>query len=128
MSAPQGWSDEQVEQIVATLLRVGLVLSAAVVMVGGTVFLTQHGAEETHYRIFRGEPSDLRSIAGILADAAAFRGRGCIQLGVLLLMATPVVRVVFSVVAFALQRDWIYVGVTAIVLAVLAWSMLGGYG
>jgi uncharacterized membrane protein len=48
------------------------------------------------------------------------------QLGLLLLIATPVARVAFSVFAFALQRDRLYVVVTLAVLGVLAFSMTGG--
>ena len=47
------------------------------------------------------------------------RGRALIQLGLLLLIATPVARVAFSVFAFERQRDWTYVGITLFVLAVL---------
>ena len=49
-------------------------------------------------------------------------GRGLIQLGVLLMIATPVIRVVFAVVAFALEKDWIYTGVSCFVLAILTYS------
>jgi uncharacterized membrane protein len=74
-----------------------------------------------------GEPTDLRTLSGIVKDALAFRGRGLIQLGLLLLIATPLARVAFSVVAFAIQRDRLYVGVTLIVLAVLIYSLMGGH-
>ena len=50
-----------------------------------------------------------------------------IQLGLLVLIATPIARVAFSLVAFALQRDRIYVIVTLIVLAVLLYSLTGGH-
>ncbi len=54
--------------------------------------------------------------------------RSVIQLGLLLLIATPIARVAFSVVAFAVQRDRVYVGLSAVVLAVLLWSLSGiGY-
>jgi uncharacterized membrane protein len=65
-------------------------------------------------------------VPGILREAFHGRGRGIIQLGLLLLIATPVARVAFSVVGFALERDRIYVGVTLIVLAVLMYSLLTG--
>lgn len=61
------------------------------------------------------------------SDALSFRSRGVIQLGLLLLIATPVARVVFSVFAFALQQDRTYVIVTLIVLAVLIYSLAGGH-
>ena len=50
-------------------------------------------------------------------------GRGIIQLGLLLLIATPVARVVFSVIGFVRQRDFVYVVLTLIVLAVLLYSL-----
>ena len=50
------------------------------------------------------------------------QGSGIIQMGLLLLIATPVARVVFSVFAFAVQRDSLYVAVTLVVLVVLALS------
>lgn len=127
MSNPSlSWTDERVEGIIGTLLRAGVLLAAAVVLLGGGIFLVRHGGELPHYRVFRGEPSDLRTVSGILADALSFRGRNIIQLGLLLLIATPVARVAFSVVAFALERDWLYVVVTLVVLAVLLFSLAGG--
>ena len=122
-----GWSDEQIEQTVGNLLRIGLLIATVVVSVGGAIYLARHGNELPEYRIFHGEPADLRGIPGIIAVTLDWRGRGFIQLGLLLLLATPVARVAFSVVAFAMQRDWLYVGITSIVLAVLLYSIVGGY-
>ena len=125
MAAGQGWSDQRVEQTIGNLLRVGLLLATAVVVAGAAVYLSRHAGEAPDYRIFRGEPADLRGVGGIVDLARQDSGRGIIQLGLLLLLATPVVRVAFSIVAFALQRDRVYVLVTTIVLAVLLYS-LGG--
>ena len=79
-----------------------------------------------NYGVFHGEPSDLQSISGSVGYALAGHGRGIIELGLLLLIATPVARVVFSIFAFAVQRDWLYVVVTVIVLGVLIFSLTGG--
>ena len=117
------WTDQYVDELVGNLLRVGVTLAAAVVLFGGTVYLLRHGLEAPHYRVFVGEPAALRSVSGIVRDALALRGRGLIQLGLLLLIATPVARVAFSVVAFAVQRDRLYVAVALIVLAVLTYSL-----
>jgi uncharacterized membrane protein len=70
----------------------------------------------------------LRTVDGILREAAKFHGRGLIQLGLLLLIATPVARVLFSVFAFIYERDWTYVGITMIVLTLLCYSLFGGGG
>lgn len=125
MRAPT-WTDQQVEQIVGNLLRAGVILAASVVLLGGALYLARYGTTMPDYRVFRGEPSDLRSIAGILRDVRAFDSRGIIQLGLLLLIATPVARVTFSLFAFARQRDATYVIVTLIVLGVLIYSLSGG--
>jgi len=121
------WTEYEVEQFIGNLLRGGVLLAATVVLLGGSLYLARHGVESPLYGSFRGEPEELRRIPGILADALALRGRGIIQLGLLLLIATPVTRVVCAMVAFALQRDWLYVSVTVIVLSVLVYSLLGGH-
>jgi uncharacterized membrane protein len=118
-------SDQRVEEIIGDLLRAGVIIAASVVSLGGIVYLARHGAETPNYRVFLGEPADLRGVSGIIADARSFSGRGIIQLGLLLLVATPVARVIFSVAAFALQSDWTYVVITLIVLAALGYSLLG---
>jgi uncharacterized membrane protein len=125
--AKPGWTDERFEQAVGNLLRTGVMLAAAVVLVGGVVYLVRHGNEVADYRAFHGEPEDLRTLTGIERSAVSLRGRGLIQLGLLLLIATPVARVVFSVFAFARQRDRMYVVFTLIVLAVLLYSLLSGH-
>jgi len=122
-----GWSDQEVEETVGNLLRDGLVLATAVVMLGAVIYLARHGGEEPEYRIFHGEPPDLRGFAGIVQLAADWRGRGFIMLGLLILLATPVARVAFSILAFAMQCDRLYVLVTLLVLAVLLYSVVGGY-
>jgi uncharacterized membrane protein len=126
-AAHRPWTEHQVEQFIGNLLRGGVLIAALVVLGGGILYVVHHGAALPFYGSFQGEPEALRSIPGILADAWAHRGRGIIQLGLLLLIATPVARVVCAMVAFALQRDWLYVSVTVIVLSVLIYSLLGGH-
>jgi len=120
------WTDQYVEELIGTLLRVGVTSAAVVVLFGGIVYLVRHGLQPPQFHVFKGEPSDLRTLPGIVKDALAFRGRGLIQLGLLLLIATPLARVAFSVAAFALEGDRLYVVVALIVLAVLVYSLAGG--
>jgi uncharacterized membrane protein len=119
-------ADTQFEQTLGLVLRTGVLISALVVAGGALVYLVRRGTLTPEYAVFTGEPADLRSVVGILGDARAGSGRGLIQLGLLLLIATPVARVVFSVVGFARERDWLYVTVAGIVLALLTGSLLGG--
>ena len=119
------FNDDQVDQIIGTLLRAGVILAASIVFAGGIWYLARAGWAVPDYHSFRGVPADLRSVSGIIAGV--FRGspRNLIQFGILLLIATPIVRVGFSVFAFAVQRDRLYVAITLVVLAVLFSSLFG---
>lgn len=119
------WTDEQVERIIGTLLRTGVIAAAAVVVIGGVWYLLQYGTALPDYRIFRGEPTELRSVEGVVRGVCSGHVRSLIQLGLLLLIATPIARVAFSAFAFAVQRDRNYVLITLIVLGVLVIGISG---
>jgi uncharacterized membrane protein len=119
-------TDRQVDEIIGALLRYGVLLAAAVVGAGGIWYLIQYGTTPPDYRVFRGEPEYLRHLRGIVTGIRGFHCRRMIQLGLVLLIATPVARVVFSVVVFILQRDRAYVAITLVVLTVLLFSLSGG--
>jgi uncharacterized membrane protein len=95
------------------------------VLLGGAIYLARHGTSPADYRVFRGEPGALRQIRGIVQQAVSLRGRGIIQLGLLLLIATPVARVIFSIFGFAAEKDYLYVGFASVVLVILLYSLLG---
>ena len=120
------WDDKQIETIIGLLLRVGVLIAAFVVLCGGAVFLVRHGGSHLEYRTFAGEPAWLRSPTQIVENAFHLSGRAVIQLGLLLLIATPVARVVFSAVAFLLEKDYLYVAITLVVLGTLLFSLWGG--
>ena len=121
------WTDERFEGVLGNVLRWGVMASAVVVAAGAIIFLLRHGSEAPAYHVFRGEPSDLRTVSGIAAAVRSGRGRGLVQLGLLLLIATPVSRVALSVVVFALKADRRYVLITLFVLGVLLYSLFGPY-
>lgn len=125
MAEPTLHSDKRMDLWMAALLRTGVILSAALVLAGGVLYLTRHPGPAPNYHVFQGEPSELRTIPGIVHEAMALHGRGLIQLGLLLLIATPVARVAFSLIVFLYERDWTYVVVTLIVLALLLYSLFG---
>lgn len=111
------------ELILSHLLRIGVLLAGGLVLLGGGRYLLKYGAAQPHYGTLVQEPDDLRHVVGIARAAVALRGRGLIQMGLLLLIATPVARVAFSLVAFARQGDRTYLFLTAVVLLVLLASL-----
>jgi uncharacterized membrane protein len=119
-------TDRQVEQSIGILLRVGVLLAAAVVLFGGILYLAHSGRMHANYHVFHSEPADLRTPGLTAREAFSGRPEAIIELGLLLLILTPIARVVFSVVAFARERDAMYVIMTLIVLTVLLYSLLAG--
>jgi len=119
------WTDERIEKLVGNLLRAGVLISAAVVLVSGICYLWHAGTGAAEYHFFHGEPSPLNSVSGILASLRTLDCRASIQLGILLLMATPVARVAAAALGFYLQGDRTYVVVSLAVLAILALSLSG---
>jgi uncharacterized membrane protein len=119
--------DQRIDQIMSIILRTGVLLAAFLVLTGGIVSLLRHNTTVINDRTFHGEARQLRTIPGIVHQALAFHGPGLIQLGLLVLIATPVARVLFSVFGFLYEKDWTYVVVTLIVLAILSYSLFGSH-
>jgi len=121
-------TDERLEQMVGTLLRAGVLLAAAIVLAGGVWWLAEVGRAAPAYHQFGGVSTELRQVGPLLKSLAHPRPEALIQLGLLLLIATPVARVALALAAFALERDRTYVGATLIVLAILVYSMVLPFG
>jgi uncharacterized membrane protein len=117
--------DQRIEVLIGTLLRTGVILAASVVFVGAILYLVRHGHEVPNYTAFHGEPERFKNVWEIISGAMALSARDVIQFGLLLLIATPVARVVFSAVAFAIERDYLYVVITLVVLGILLYSLVG---
>ena len=115
---------EPKHRINAGLSRVliGGVWAAAALCTLGVVM----AAGEPHPALKPFTPVDLSSPGVVLKKAAALDPRGVMALGVLVLLATPVVRVAFSLVAFILEKDRVYAAVTVLVLGLLAVGLVFG--
>lgn len=117
------WTDEFMDQVISVLLRTGVLISSAVVLIGGILYLAQNGHLLPNYHVFRGEPSGLRKLGGILAGVKSFHSRDWMQFGLLILVATPVARVAFSVFGFMKEKDRTYVALTVVVFLILMFSL-----
>jgi len=119
--------DHDIEVIVGTLLRYGVMTASAIVLLGGTYFLFQHGESPVpSYHRFVGESIGYTTFSGILNGVFALQAKGIIQLGVMVLIATPILRILFSLIGFVLEKDKLYVGITLVVLCVILLSTFGG--
>jgi uncharacterized membrane protein len=118
-------TDQRLERWVAQVLRAGVLVAAAVVLAGGICYVIGNGRDAPSLGAFHAEPAEYRELAGIFSSAMHGDCRGVIQLGLVLLIATPVARVALSLAGFAAERDRTYTIVTAIVLVILTVSLLG---
>ena len=117
------YSDREMENQMGSLLRAGVILACGIMLAGGFVYILRHGGETKSYAVFHGEPASLESIRGIWREVRTGSARGIIQLSVLAMIATPVMRVAFAVYGFTRQRQWLFTGISLTVLALLAFGL-----
>jgi uncharacterized membrane protein len=120
-------SKQQLEDLLSNLLKYGVLLASAIVLFGGIIYLVHHGDEPAKYNFFRGEPSQFCSPEGVVKAVLAGSDRAIIQLGLLILVAVPILRVITSLFVFLQARDLIYVVITLLVFICLTYSLLGAY-
>lgn len=127
------WVERDMELLIGKLLRYGVMLACAITLIGGVVYLFQnHGISMERYKPtpdgapFPGVDYYLRELSTIFPRILSFDGAAIIQFGVCVLIATPILRVAFSVVAFLIEKDYLYVTITLIVLAIIIANMLLG--
>ena len=126
------WAERDVELYIGKLLRYGVMLSCSVTILGGIIYLyQQHGTMPDYSPTPSGEPFSgvadyLRELNTILPRVMALDGAAIIQLGVIILIATPIFRVAFSAIGFLIEKDYMYVVITLIVLAIILLNMIFG--
>ena len=118
-------SPTRLQDIIALTLRTGVTLACAIALVGGIIYIVQHGSEPmpdySHFSYDALPPGfeAYTTLNGILAGVRSFTATGWIQLGVLVLLLTPILRVTLSLVDFLRQHDWLYAAITAVVLSII---------
>ena len=117
------FADKDIQVILGTLLRVGVITSMSVVLVGGLIYLLSNHANAVDYVKFDSGKSGFSSISAIFGGLKALDGAAIIQFGTLLLIFTPIARVVFSIFSFLIERDYLYVLIGLIVLSIILYSL-----
>ncbi|BAV08374.1 Uncharacterized membrane protein [Filimonas lacunae] len=119
--------DKNIEIFIGRFLRLGTLVSCGVALVGGLLYLVSNGMQQMpDYGTFHGEEAGYTSLPGIIKGLSSGSAREIIQLGVCILIATPILRIVLSLISFMLEKDKMYVVITLIVLCIILTSMFGG--
>ena len=117
------WTDEKIDTRMGRLLQAGVAVSGLMMLLGAAVYFAHHWSAAPAYSKFQPVPASQRTIGAALSEALGGKGRGFIQIAVLLMIATPVARVVFAAYGFFRQRDWLYTAISLIVLSLLIFGL-----
>lgn len=117
--------ERQLDAMIGVVLRFGVLLAGAMVAVGFVLMLAEHRAGMAHIGAHAPVMVPMPPVRRLLAMALALRPSAWIDLGILTLILTPVVRVAASAAVFLYERDHVYVYFTLIVFGVLIYSLNG---
>lgn len=121
------YSDNDMEQLMGSLLRIGVLISAIVAFIGGVMYVAVHGGEiHPSYTIFKGVPPEYTSLSAVMHGVLTGNAASVMQMGILLLIATPIARILFSFASFIKEKDYLYVVISAIVLGIIVYSIFNG--
>jgi len=117
-------NDRNLRKGIFLILRIGVIISVLLIVFGGLFFFLRHTNEILSFKTFSSQPERLRKVEVIIHEALQLRSRSVIQLGILILISTPVLRVIFSFIQFSIYRDWIYSCITTLLMIILFYSLL----
>lgn len=120
-----------IQQLIGNTLRWGVILACLLATIGGVYYLMEHGLDPVpDYRHFdvasAAAQTNYTTLGGLWQGILHGDAASCVQVGVIVLILTPIARVVLSLLDFIVEQDWLYVSITAIVLAVIISNSLGG--
>lgn len=123
------FSDKNFQFIIGNLLRYGIWSSLSTAATGGFLYLFRHGQERIHYENFAEKDLDIFEVfSGIYHGVLDGKAQSIIYLGIVMLFLTPVMRIVFSLISFIIEKDYTYVGITLVVMIIIATSVYLGFG
>lgn len=120
------WGQRDMELLIGKFLRYGVFTACGIAILGGILYLIPHGQLPVHYTTYHSEPDSLRGLFHVLQGVCYLDGQSIIQFGVAVLIATPIGRVFFSIIAFAMEKDRMYTIITVFVFAMILFSLLFG--
>lgn len=122
------FGEKDFQQLIGNLLRYGVWTSLSVAFLGGIIYLLHHGNQPINYSQFiENDLSIFQVVTSVLEGISTFQGESIIFLGIILLFLTPVLRVILSLFSFLLEKDYLYVGITMIVILIIGMSVWLGF-
>jgi uncharacterized membrane protein len=120
------WTEEEIDRRMGSLLKAGVLIAAGVMVVGGIIYLFIEHHPPPDYTQFHSGSAALGSIPHIFRAAFGGDAAAIIQIGTLLMIATPVARVAFAAYAYLRSHDRMYVVISSVVLVLLLYGIFFG--
>ncbi|MHC0445014.1 DUF1634 domain-containing protein [Flavobacterium sp. 3-218] len=128
MGQEEKFGEKDFQTIIGNLLRYGVWISLSVAFLGGIVYLLHNGNQIEDYSVFKENDRNIfEVIAAIYNGAIQGNGESLIFTGIIFLFLTPVLRVLLSLFSFLLEKDYLYVGITLIVIMIIITSISFGF-
>ena len=118
-------NQRDMELFIGKMLRVGVFTACGVAILGGILYVFQNTGEKVDFQTFSADMA-VHSFLSLWNGVMAMNAVSIIQLGLVILLCTPVLRVAFSTVVFLLEKDFLYVGISMIVLFIILFNLFDG--
>lgn len=120
----KAFRDKDLQSFIGNLLRWGVLLSMTIVVAGLIFYLFQYGRSVADYHRF--DPEATFNLGAFRTSLMAGDSKAIMELGVIALIATPVARVLFTMIGFWLEKDRLYTLVAFLVLCIISYSLFFG--
>jgi uncharacterized membrane protein len=118
------FKDMDLQAFISNLLRTGVIVAMTIVVIGLVMFVIAHGSQPAVYNNF--DATHVFSFSSFLDSLLQGNSSAIMELGVMVLIATPVARVLFTMIGFWLEKDRMYTVIAFLVLCIIIGSMLYG--
>lgn len=123
----KNFTDADLNRSVGNLLRLGVILSVITSLVGFIKLFTEGFKMPKKYKLLDMGTSSEKVWGHFWETLCKGEGMAIIQLGILLLIFTPLMRIIFALIGYLKEKDYVYVVISSIVLAIMAVSFFTGY-
>lgn len=119
------FTDIDLNRSVGNLLRLGVLLSVVTSLIGFIKLFTEGFKMPKHFEQLQVSSDHIWQ--SFWQSLIKLEGIGIIQLGILFLIFTPLMRIIFALIGYLKEKDYTYVLISTIVLAIMVFSFLSGY-
>ncbi|MEG0762009.1 Uncharacterized membrane protein [Chryseobacterium piscicola] len=123
----KNFTDVDLNRSVGNLLRLGVILSVITSLIGFIKLFVEGFKMPRKYKLLDMGTSSEKVWSHFWETLCKGEGMAIIQLGILMLIFTPLMRIIFALIGYLKEKDYTYVIISSIVLAIMAVSFFTGY-